>query len=235
MRFHLAVITLFSAGSLAAGTITTYTDQAAFLAAAQAIPNTSTELETFDSPGIAAPDLAVQTWTDWPGHRGQPGYGHVADGLWLDCVGKACDTVTDSYTKWIFGKPAYAFGATFNYGGFVDLPGALGISFNYGMVGAPLTNGFFGFTSTDPLSSITVTNNAWRNFPLDFPDLWIRNSQPYIMDNLYIQVDSPGSPAPEPASWAFMLFGTFGLVLGRKFLRPAANAPNLCPERQAIH
>lgn len=206
--------------SLASASIITYTDQAAFLAAAQQIPNTITELDTFDSSTPKPPDITVQTWTDWPGHIGEPGYGHVSNGVWDDCVGKVCGFVTDSFTKWIFAKPAYAFGATFNYGDLSYPITDIGISFGYNWINPPLQNGFFGFISSTPIGGFTVTEDVWTDHSTPGLPIWaIRNAQAYTMDNMYVQIDPPGlsSPAPEPATSALIAMSLLLLcILARR-------------------
>lgn len=185
----------------------TYTNQADFLAAAAATPDTTTELETFSGPAVTAPGLSVVTHGGW--HPNGAGYGYIANGEWNDCVGRDCDVISDSTTVWTFAKPIYAFGATFDYAGWQLSPGfSPGLSLNYGLVDPPIQNGFFGFVSDQPMSSVVVTENAWADFIPEVPE------QLYRMDNLYFAEDSP---VPEPATWALLLVGA-GLLVGKRRL-----------------
>lgn len=218
---NLAVLALFSAGTLCADNIATYTDQAAFLAAAQTIPNTTTELETFSSPAITAPDLSVQTVSGMGPYGPYAGYGRVANGVWRDCLGRPCgDPATGreyyySTTTWQFSKPTYAFGATFNYDQ-DNGPLASGISLTAdtagGNIAAPLTDGFFGFVSQAPFTSVVVWNGPGLSDD--------RQDQYYTMDNLEFE-----TTAPEVGTTALMLIG-FALVAGAKRLGLLTNKPD---------
>jgi len=197
--------------SLAADTVyTTYTDQSAFLAAIQDIPNTTTELETFSESTLTAPGLSVATWGRWA----QPhyGFGSIVDGVWNDCVGRDCGITPDSRTTWSFAYPTYAFGATFDYEVWQFYAGSIGLSFDFNHVNPPIRNGFFGFTSSEPMSSLLVTQNAWKDFPPDFMQT-ILMQQYYTMDNLYFAEDAP---APEPSTWALLGIGALLVWWGTK-------------------
>jgi hypothetical protein len=158
---------LFLTASVSYGSVVFYTNQSAFLQASQQIPNTRTELETFDGPGLNIPVLSFQDYSNWPEYDQQghilplPSYlGYLAstttlsNGVLNGCEGHACFNgegyVPNISTLWSFNKPIFAFGATFQYLN-RDLYTADGVS------GFPYLDGFSGFVSDQPLTSLLFT------------------------------------------------------------------------------
>jgi hypothetical protein len=215
MRRNSPLFVLLAA-SVSYGATVTYTDQAAFLAAAQTIPNTSTELETFDSGAITAPNLSVQDYSDWGHHNAVP-LGNISNisnnGTFNGCVGYNCNDYMYASTVWSFGKPVYAFGATLAYP--ASEPQAAGIQAD-GTV-FPFQNGFFGFVSDQPFTSLTFRENELNSPPPGGCGACLPATQYYALDNLYIQIDPPGaSDAPEPGTFALLTLPLIALGLYRR-------------------
>jgi hypothetical protein len=222
MQIHGAILALISAGTLAAGTITTYTDRASFLAAINAIPqpHTTTEFEAFDGPDnfvsphgpdTSIPGVTIQDWSDWDGHWPEHST-NVSNGVLNGCDGHFCGPLGLLYvtTTWTFAAPIYAFGADFTYPGGDTSNGlvlCLGPTPCYATSPSiPYQNGFAGFISDQRFSQITFTAADRLTPPPDCP--FCRYiTQSFTMDNLVYE-----SSAPEPGTSALMLLGVVGIA-----------------------
>jgi hypothetical protein len=108
MRFDLAlVVTLVAAPVF--GSVTTYTDVAAWAVSASNAPNVTFEGAIINNGQIQAPDLTISTQTMFAGQTG-PGSGKAIGDLWADCVGKSgCSSGLNDTTTFTFDEPVYAF------------------------------------------------------------------------------------------------------------------------------
>lgn len=212
--FRTLPLLALCAASAASASITTFTDQAAFLAAAAAIPGTETLKETFGGP---LTKVHLQDYSDFP-HFGPDGkllpadsiFGYkakvtsIGGGRLTGCVGHICNgNVVNVTTVWTFTRPLVAFGATFNYSYLDDPNNPPRLN---GIRGLGFRNGFFGFISSDPIGSFAFqAEDAVTPNPTQ-PDL--PPTVTYTMQELLLQQDRIGHAAiPEPSGFGIASTG----------------------------
>lgn len=214
------LLSLFSTATACFGSVVYFSDPTAFLSAAHQIPNTTTELETFNGPGLSVPNLSFQDYSDFVVHAAV-NITNIENGVLNGCVGHSCVSDTgaaaDVTTVWTFAKPIFAFGATFQYLNRDQIQ-------TNGIQGLPYVDGFSGFISDTPLSSLLFqVSDAVVVPPSRCPLPCFPPSTEYTMDNLYLQVDpASGSETPEPATLGLITLSLIFLgLLPRKIFAKA--------------
>lgn len=188
---------------LMSGSAVTFTDQSEFLSAAQQIPNSTVELDTFNGPGLTAPGLRFQDYSDWIS-GGPISVSTIDNGVFNGCVGHFCGSHLDDVTTWYFSNPTYAFGATFTYPGKQIDAIENGIS-AFGITEFPYQDGFFGFVSDTPFTQFMFIANDSVINPFE------HTTQFYTMDNLYFAERRSTASAPEPSTTG-LVFAVFALM-----------------------
>jgi hypothetical protein len=174
----IATTTALLLASASQAAVTTYTSQSGFAAALGTLST-----EDFNDATLV------------PGLSFTSTVGNIGGGLFNDRL-----VIGSAETTFSFAGGANGFGAIFDMN-----PGGLGqgISFTLNLVGGGTevagslltsTVGFFGFTSTNAFTSVTLRGDAGCC------------AETYNLDNLQF-----GSAVPEPGTWMLMVVG-FGLV-----------------------
>lgn len=177
-----------------------YYDQAAWERAAGS--GGALSKDNFNTNSLSLPGVSVASYIGYNGLYA--GAGQFSGGAWVDSIPKY------GYTVWTFSQPIYAFGADFQ----MDVQNGLEFfsGLNLSMPNAPALyadnvqarqfNGFYGFTSTAPITSLMI---SWGSDGAACACY----GQSYTMDNLEISTTPVAAAVPEPA--LFLPFG--GLVL----------------------
>ena len=179
-----------------------YYEQAAW---ESAVANGGTLLtDNFNSNSISLSGVSVASYIGYNGLSA--GTGHFSDGAWADNIPKY------GFTEWTFGQPIYAFGANFEMNVEDGLEFFSGLNISMPNTIAPYAdnmqerkfNGFYGFTSTTPITSLMI---GWGS---DGPPCACYG-QSYTMDNLEISTTPVGAAVPEPVM--LLPFGGVMLVV----------------------
>ncbi len=156
---------LVLAASALPASVTTFSDPAAFLAAAAAIHGAHVEQADLSGTKLNLPQVSLQDYSNWPqyDHLGHPkplddpqlGYKadvtKVENGQLEGCIGHACGQIMNVSTVWTFSRPLRAFGATFAY----PEPQRQSAGIQTGVTNFTFQDGFFGFVSDDPVTTFT--------------------------------------------------------------------------------
>ena len=192
---YFVISTAFALGTASAATITTFTTESSWEAAAGTFVT-----EPFDGP--------LQSFTGVTTDVGVigPARSLLSGSVWNDGGPGAVDNTTFSYLP----GPFFGAGAFFDTS--VNGEGS-GITVTLNLTGGGtqvitpdpailgLDNGFFGFTSDVSIDSFTLTSN----------------SETFDMDNLEFG-GIPSSATPEPATFSLIGIGIAGLAILRKKL-----------------
>ena len=215
MRYKLVLLTALL-GLPLFGSVTTYTDVAAWAVSASDAPNVVLDGATISNGQLAAPDLTITTNSGMDGVYG-PGNGFLIQNLWADDVGTTTRTgLEEDTTTFTFDKPVYAFAGNFNLQGGTGAGlelytnGPIAVSPNqtqtpHGTYGTDY-DGFFGFVSTTPFTSILFASSY--------------GDQSFTLSDITYAIDPPpAAEAPEPSSIATLGLICIGLGLVGKRLR----------------
>lgn len=185
--FALAASGLFS--PLFADSVEYY-DQAAW---ESAVANGGTLLtDNFNTNSVSLAGVSVASYIGYNGLSA--GSGHFSDGAWADNIPKY------GFTEWSFVHPIYAFGANFQMNVEDGLEFFSGLNLSMPNAISPYTdnvqgrefNGFYGFISSTPITSLMI---SWGS---DGPPCACYG-QSYTMDDLEISTTPVGAAVPEPA------------------------------------